>query len=521
MNKQAHIGQPGSSACRQAWSGALARAVNRSPLPTIGTNTLIEGNPIMFVNDAYLAMTGANGDAVLFRPVMEVLHDGADAAALSEFRAALEDGRSGSWRMQLARADGAAFPGGVYMSAICDASDRVIGHYINFIDLATVGRRPRERRAIDPAIYENAPGFIAISRGADHRFEYANASYREFTKRDDLIGKTVADVFPELAAQGFLDLIDEVYRTGTPFRASDLPISIFDPATNSLQRRWMDVVYQPLRNTDGTISGLFCEGQDVTDLHEINKTLAAMEMKMIHAARVNAMGTMAATLAHELNQPLTAITNYLAGLRANGGRMPEADRLMIALDGIGEATERASGILDHLRQLTKHRKPRREPFNLREAVAECVRLVGSSCRIEIGFDNRVARETTMIADRVKIQQVLINLLQNACDAMADTNCPRATIAATEDESGITVCIADHGRGVCPEAVPTMFSWSETQKHEGMGIGLSICRTIVELYRGQIWLEKSGPEGSEFRFWLPWPASAAPADDAEGDAAPLS
>lgn len=521
MNRHAHFGQTGSSACRQAWSGALARAVDRSPLPTIGTNNLIEGNPIMFVNDAYLIMKGATSASVLGRPVVELLDNRADAAALSQFQTALADGSGGSWRMQLSHADSAAFPVVVYMSAICDASDRVTGHYINIIDLAMVGRRPNASGAIDPAIYENAPGFIAISRGADHRFEYTNASYREFAKRDDLIGKTVAEVFPEIAAQGFFDLLDEVHRTGTPFRASDLPISIRDPATGCLQRRWIDVLYQPLRDKNGAICGLFCEGRDVTDLHEINKTLAALQMKMIHAARVNAMGTMAATMAHELNQPLTAITNYLAGLRANGGRMPEADRLMTALDGIGEATERASGLLDHLRQLTRHRKPKREPFNLREAVAECMRLVGSSCRVEIGFDNRVAGDTIMIADRVKIQQVLINLLQNACDAMADADRPLATIAATEDESGITVCIADRGGGVSPEAVPNMFSWTETLKHDGMGIGLSICRTIVELYRGRIWLEKSGPKGSEFRFWLPQPPSAAPAEDADGDATPPS
>lgn len=513
MNNQTHQIGLGYAACHQAWSGALARAAQGSALPTIGTNRLAEGNPIVFVNDAYLAMTGAARDAVLSRPIMEVLACRADAAGLSGLGAMLADGCSGSWRMRIRRDDEAAFPGIVYMSAIYDADDRVIGHCINIVDLADTSRLSHDRDDIDFAIYDKAPGFIAIAKGADHRLAYTNAAYRRFVQRDDLIGKTVAEALPEMARQGFLSLLDEVYRTGKAFRASDLPISIRDAEANCLQRRWIDVLYQPLRDKTGTISGLFCEGHDVTDLHEINNTLAALEMKMIHASRVNAMGTMAATLAHELNQPLTAITNYLAGAQTAGDRAPDVDRIMTALDGINEATQRAAGILDHLRQLTKHRKPKREPFNLREAVAECVRLVGSSCRIEMNFDNQVADDTIMIADRVKIQQVLINLLQNACDAMEDTKHGVVTIVASADERGIMVSIADSGPGVAPEAMATMFSWTESLKREGMGIGLSICRTIVEHYRGKIWLEKNGPEGAEFRLWLPWPRPLPPTEDA--------
>ncbi|MEQ5787860.1 PAS domain-containing protein [Erythrobacter sp. NFXS35] len=509
MAKHAAHSQQDDITHAQAWSGALAQAAKGSPLATVGTNSLAEGDPIVFVNDAFAAMTGAACDAVLNRPVVAVLAEYAEAAGLAGFRDALADGRSGSWRMRIVRADGAATPGIVFLSPVRDKGDRVVGHCINIVDPAAADAWPDERGGISPANYDKAPGFIAIAKGADHRFEYTNAAYRAFVRRDHLIGRTVAEALPEMAEQGVLDLLDEVYRTGAPFCGSDLPISVRDPATNCLERRWIDVLYQPLRDGSGAICGLFCEGQDVTDLHKVNRTLAALEMKMIHASRVNAMGTMAATLAHELNQPLTAITNYLAGARTEGERAPDVERLKTALDGIGEATRRASGILDHLRQLTRHRKPLREPFNLREAVAECMRLVGSSCRTAIGFDNRVPGDTIMIADRIKIQQVLINLLQNACEAMAEADPALATIAASADDRGITVCIADTGPGVTPEAKATMFSWTESLKREGMGIGLSICRTIVELYGGRIWLEHSGPEGSEFRFWLPWPAAAPP------------
>ncbi|KPQ36550.1 MAG: two-component system, LuxR family, sensor kinase FixL [Porphyrobacter sp. HL-46] len=483
---------------------ALAQTARHSLLPTILTDSLIAGNQVVFANDAFLAMAGLDREAILGRPIIQLIGEQADAYGFSLFEAALTCGRSGLCQMQLPREGRGVFPVVVYLSAVRDPGGRTIGHNITFVDPTALLCMSHERDSIYSKVYDNAPGFIAIAKGEDHRFEYANASYKDFVKRDDLIGKTVAEAMPEIADDGFLKILDQVYRTGIPFRASDCPISIRDPATGHLRQCWIDVLYQPVRDESGAITGLFCEGHDVTDRHEMNEAIAALEMKMIHSSRVNAMGTMAAALAHELNQPLTAITNYLAGIRPVDGQTPDVERLIGAMEGIKESAERAAGIINHLRQLTKHRKPSRQPFNLREAVDECVRLVKTSCRPEIIFDNRVAKSATMNADRVKIQQVLINLMQNACDAMMETACPQVLIDSIVDDHGLTVCVADTGPGVSPEAFATMFAWTETSKDDGMGIGLSICRTIVELYGGSIWLEMSGPEGTEFRFFIPWP-----------------
>lgn len=361
--------------------------------------------------------------------------------------------------------------------------------------------------SFDPGIYDDAPGFIAIAEGPEHRFVYANAAYRDLVKRTDLVGRTVAEVLPELAEQGFLERLDTVYRTGKPLRGTDVAIRFRDPVTGQLEQRWVDAVYQPIRDASGTITGLFCEGHDMTDLHEKNEALAAMEMAMIHASRVNAMGTMAASLAHEVNQPLTAIMNYLAGARASEGHTPDPERMAMALERIGEAARRAAGIVDHLRELTRHRTLQREPFDLAEAVAECLRLVRVSCAAGIVFDNRVAPGLIVTADRVKIQQVLINLVRNACEAMADAASPRLTIAATTEEAGTVVSVADTGPGVPEKVAATMFCWTRSSKPGGMGIGLSICRTILDLHGGRIWLERSGPGGTELRFVLP--AAEAP------------
>lgn len=485
----------------------FADAASGSYMPTILADGMIKGNPVVFINDAFLALTGRARETILDRPLLDLFGDTADLYTLALFQATIANHRNGLWQMKLARENDTTFLGVVYLSPITDETNKIIAHSVNIFDLASLICISKDRESIFPGIYDKAPGFIAISSGKDHTFEYANTSYKNFVGRADLIGRTVADALPEIVDQKIIAILDEVYRTGIPFCASDLPISIWHPGLQRTEQRWIDVLYQHVRDQEGAIIGLFCEGHDVTDLHEANETIAALQMKMIHVSRVNAMGTMAAMLAHELNQPLTAISNYLGGTRSVGGRESDFSRLNMALDGIKEASERAAGIVNHLRQLTKHQKPGQEPFNLREAVDECIRLVRSSCRAEIEFDNQVASDMIMTADRVKIQQVLINLLKNGGEALAESEHALVIVSAVRDEHNLTVSVTDTGTGIPMEVAATMFSWTESTKDDGMGIGLSICRTIVELYRGSIWLERTGPNGTEFRFSLPLPAGS--------------
>jgi two-component system sensor kinase FixL len=379
-----------------------------------------------------------------------------------------------------------------------------VNHVINVFDLASLLCMSREKEEVYPALYDKAPSFIALSDGMNHEFTYANAAYKSFVKRDGLIGQTVVEALPEVAEQGIIAILDEVYQTGKPFRASDMPISIWNADLGCTEERWIDVVYQPVRDENGAVTGLFCSGYDVTELRAANSEIAALQMEMAHVSQVNAMGTMAATLAHELNQPLTAISNYLGGVRPQEGQAADVGRLTEALERIREASKRAADIIDHVRELTKHRQPSLSPFSLKGAVDECIRLVGSSSGGHIAFKNSIAPDLIMTADVVKIHQVLINLLQNACDAVADGPHAVVSIDALQDDHHLTVCVADTGPGVSPKAVATMFAWSESSKGDGMGIGLSICRTIIELHRGSIWLEQTGPQGSEFRFSVPVP-----------------
>ena len=134
-------------------------------------------------------------------------------------------------------------------------------------------------------------------------------------------------------------------------------------------------------------------------------------------------------------------------------------------------------------------------------------MVRASTAPGVRFVEQIPDGLILTADRVKIQQVIINLLVNACDAMQ--GCPRlvVTIAALECGEGSIISVTDTGPGLTLEAAETIFSWADSSKMNGMGLGLSICRTIVELHRGRIWLENSDANGSTFCFSIPQPQAA--------------
>ena len=359
------------------------------------------------------------------------------------------------------------------------------------------------RRSEFHALYEHAPGFIATSEGPDHRFTFANAAYKRLVGRDDLVGRTVVEALPEIAEQGFVALLDQVFHSGEPVVGESAPMLLRDAATGQLNRRYVSFVYQPVRNADKVITGLFCEGYDATQQRKSADALAALQDAMIHRARVNVMGMMATTLAHELNQPLTAIRNFAAGaLRLAAPGAAVDDRHLTALHAIEDAAQRAASIIRNLRDMTRSRAPARVRFGLRSAAEECVRLVRATVEPGIGIQTRIAEDIEIVADRVQIQQVIINLLRNACEAVALAERKTVVVSAIQHAGELVVSVTDSGTGLSAETAEHAFSWSISAKEDGMGLGLLICRTIIEAHSGRIWLERNSAKGAVFRFALP-------------------
>jgi two-component system sensor kinase FixL len=483
--------------------GPLLVAAETTLLATIFTDGRDADNPIVFANRAFLSLTGFASDAIIGTPLRHFLACVTDTGTISSFQDALEEGRSASCEAQCRRADESEFLAAVFLSPVPGPGGATFHNTLSIVELGGHVERLLDARNEFHAIYEQAPGFIALSAGPEHRFTFANASYRKFVCREQLVGLTVAEALPEIAAQGFVALLDTVYRSGEPYVGRRTPMRIFDPATGDYRVRYCDFVYQAVRDAKNVITGLFCEGYDVSEQHHTAAALADLQSDLIHVSRVNAMGTMATTLAHELNQPLSAIANYTAGARylIEGGASGDA-RLIAALQGIEEASQRAADIIRNLRDLTRRREPARAAFDLTVAVSECVRLIRATAPAGIDIIERIPDDAMMAADRVQIQQVLINLLRNACDAVAHRAQQCITIAACHRDDAWVICVGDTGPGVPREAAQSIFSWSGTSKEGGMGLGLAISRTIMEAHRGRIWLENSGSEGAEFCFSVP-------------------
>lgn len=352
-------------------------------------------------------------------------------------------------------------------------------------------------------IYDNAPGFIAATEGPDHRFVYANLAYRELVRRSDLVGQRVVDALPELEGQRIIPLLDDTYRTGEPFVGTNLPVELCNGAEGEKQLRYLNFIYQPMRGPDGAVSGLFVEGYESTGEVLAEQRLRAYEEELSHAARVNTMGTMAATLAHELNQPLAAVSAYAsASTRILNGKNPDPALLADALAGILEAADRAGSIIRNIREFTRRGEAKKSTFDLKIAIEESVRLVTAGDCTGAEIANHARTGLMVEANPTQIMQVVVNLLRNACEATESDRPNRVEVSAWQDSSEITVSVRDRGRGLSTEAAQNIFTWTSSDKEGGTGLGLSICRAILDSHGGRIWLEDAQTGGSEFRFSLP-------------------
>lgn len=352
-------------------------------------------------------------------------------------------------------------------------------------------------------IYDNAPGFIAATEGPDHRFVYVNRSYRELVGRHDLVGKRVAEALPEVAEQGFIELLDKVYQTGEPFVGENLPIELRGDADGVCALRYINFVYQPIRRPNGDVIGLFAQGNDSTGEILAKQRLRTFQEEFSHAARVNTMGTMAATLAHELNQPLTAVSAYAsATIRMMNNGEPDREVITRALIAIEEATERAGAIIRNIRDLTRRGEIAKSTFDLRTAIAESINLVRAGLGAGVQITEDVPGAILVEANPTQIMQVIINLVRNACEAteFGRGNCVEVSAWTAANE--VIFSVRDHGRGMSAEAAQNIFTWTDSDKEGGTGLGLAICRAILDSHDGRIWLEDASSAGCEFRFSLP-------------------
>jgi two-component system, LuxR family, sensor kinase FixL len=243
--------------------------------------------------------------------------------------------------------------------------------------------------------------------------------------------------------------------------------------------------------------------RDLTERQATETRLQELQVELLHVSRLRSMGQMAAALAHELNQPLTATAMYLRGAQLLLDRPDPLDpaRVRDAVCLAVQQTQRSGDIIRRLREFVSRGEVRQAPESMIKLIEEssALALVGVK---ERGIKVRMSFDPTLppaLVDRVQMQQVLLNLLRNAIEAMEASPVRELSVDVTSESEMIRVSVADTGGGVDAAVAQQLFQPFVTTKANGMGIGLSVCRTIVEGHKGRLWMEANPGGGSVFHF----------------------
>ena len=355
----------------------------------------------------------------------------------------------------------------------------------------------RERLA---ELFQQAPAFFAVLQGPEFVFEMINPPYQELLGPRSLLGKALREAVPEVEAQGFLALLDNVYRTGEPFVGRSTPVQLARSASHPLELRYLDFVYQPRRDADGTISGIIVLGVDVTESKRA-------EQLLLRSEKLNAVGRLASSIAHEINNPLEAVTNLIF-LAQHVAVSPEAKNYLAAAE---VELRRVSAIANQT--LRFHRQSTKPiPITSEELVDATLplyrgRLVNAQVSVE--RRNRARRPVTCFDG--EIRQVLSNLISNAIDEM-HVKGGRLLIRTREgtewktNRKGIVFTVADTGSGMSSYTKSRIFEpFFTTKESKGIGLGLWISHEIVDRHRGVLKVksrQSANSSGTVFSLFLP-------------------
>ena len=244
------------------------------------------------------------------------------------------------------------------------------------------------------------------------------------------------------------------------------------------------------------------------EARESERRYREMQMELAHANRVATTGQLTASIAHEVNQPIAAtVTNAQAALRWLDARPPDLDEVRQALARIVRDAHRAGDVIGRIRDLIKKAPPRTNSVDMNQAVREVIELIrGEVVKNGVSLQMELGKGLPLIkGDRVQLQQVALNLIINAVQAVgavADGAREVLITTAQADPNGVLVAVKDSGPGLAPASLERLFEAFYTTKPGGLGMGLSICRSIIEAHEGRVWVTANLPQGAVFQFTLP-------------------
>ncbi len=408
------------------------------------------------------------------------------------------------FEMRIRRKNGERLDARFYLSPLIDLTGRQTGWMASVTDIT---EPKRVRAALEAAherfeaVLDGLEAAVFVADAATDEILFANRAFKNIHGFDS-VGRTVRGVAVPQPERG------DYHVDPRRLCAADLPLELFDgELQHPLSGRWYHVRENATRWVDGRIVRMGI-ATDITDRKQTAEVLREQADRLQHTSRLITMGEMASTLAHELNQPLSAIANYCMGCvtRIQSGRFREAD-LLAAMQKASFQAERAGKIIRRVREFVKKSEPRRSAVQIAEVLDDAIGFADIDARRVSG---RIVLEVApdlppVHADRIMIEQVVINLIKNGLDAMGDL--PRGerqlvVRAALAGPRSVEVAVIDRGHGIGEEERQLLFTPFYSTKAEGMGMGLNICRSIIEYHDGRLMVESNPEGGTIFSFTLP-------------------
>lgn len=470
-----------------AAEAGLRRALEESQ--ATGLQVIDAQGTIRYVNRAFSQMTGL-AEAGLIGQTPPYSYWPADQVpALRATLARVLEGTlpAAGVETTVQRRDGTRFAARLYASPLLDDADTQMGWVISLADITETQRIRNALAAAQDrftAVLESlqaAVSVVAPLPAGGEELVFANRAYRERFGAD---------------GAGHARLLAAL-RVPVEYGGE-----VFDPVLGC----WFDLRSRPLRWVDGRDARLQV-ATDITARKTAEEAFRQQQEKMQFTARLTTLGEMASTLAHELNQPLTAVANYCEGLvaRARAERDFNAAAVLPTLEKTAAQALRAGRIVRRIREFVKRSAPHRRATPAAQVIDNAVALAEIEAqRVGIAIDVRIEPSLPPLdIDPLLIEQVLLNLLKNGMDAMAQARVRRIEVSARRAGDDLAeIAVTDHGSGIAPEVLPQLFEPFYSTKPEGMGIGLNICRSIVEYHRGQLTVAANPVGGTTMRFTLP-------------------
>ncbi len=508
------------------------RAMENSMLT--GMRALDMQGRITYVNPAFCQMTGLNEDELVgctapFPHWPESEFDTLMARLDDELQ-----GRTspGGFEVRVKRKNGNTFDARMYVSPLIDPRGQQTGWMTAMTDI-TEPKRIREELTASyerfTTVLEGLDAAVSVAPLGSEELLFANKLYRSWfdgkvSGHVNLIAQAGVPTFA--VNEDALDAVDGFagFPTESLADAQIANAEIFVPELS----RWLEVRSRYLTWVDGRLAQMVI-ATDITPRRHAEEQAAQQNERAQNASRLITMGEMASSVAHELNQPLTAINNYCSGMvsRIKAQQISSED-LLVALEKTAKQAWRAGQIIQRIRAFVKRSEPNRTSADVATLVSNAMELAEIELRRHhVRLTHYIAaRLPNLMVDPILIEQVLINLMKNAAESIAQSQQTtakrnvelRVVPKHLNGQSVVEFSVLDSGRGLSPEVMERIFEAFYSTKAEGMGIGLKLCRSIVESHQGRLEAVNlyNGPEvvGCRFTFWIPVmlplsPAASAP------------